>query len=235
MSDWSTTACSAGSSSANSPESRRQLVPPRSQIPAHGVHPRGPGRRTHSIRSHPPARRSILATVDPKRQHDTTIAAGTIDAGNVAVQRITISGIRADRPLIRFRAAWFCTTDLDPAWEVRETGWHVSLDGDAPLEVTLRMAVPLDRMAAVSPAYTAPTERSTRCHMSAQPPRASSPRWTFLRSSPRWDEKQTLLDRELKLPEMRLLLTAAPGRCQSYETNSSHLSYATLIHREATS
>jgi len=31
----------------------------------------------------------------------------------------------------------------------------VSLDGDAPLEVTLRMAVPLDRMAAVSPAYTA--------------------------------------------------------------------------------
>ena len=106
--------------------------------------------------------------------HDTMIAAGTIDAGNVAAQRITISGIRADRPLIRFRDTWFCTTDLDPAWEVRETGWHVSLDGDAPLEVTLRMAVPLDRMAAVSPAYTAPTERSTRCHMSAQPPRASS-------------------------------------------------------------
>ena len=86
--------------------------------------------------------------------HDTMIAAGTIDAGNVAVQRI-ISGIRADRPLIRFRDTWFCTTDLDPAWEVRETGRHVSLDGDAPLEVTLRMAVPLDRMAAVSPAYTA--------------------------------------------------------------------------------
>ena len=37
----------------------------------------------------------------------------------------------------------------------RETGWHVSVDGDAPLEVTLRMPVPLDRMAAVSPAYTA--------------------------------------------------------------------------------
>ena len=37
----------------------------------------------------------------------------------------------------------------------RETGWHVSVDGDAPLEVTLRMPVPLERMAAVSPAYTA--------------------------------------------------------------------------------
>jgi 4-hydroxy-tetrahydrodipicolinate reductase len=31
----------------------------------------------------------------------------------------------------------------------------VSVDGDAPLEVTLRMPIPLDRMADVSPAYTA--------------------------------------------------------------------------------
>ena len=87
--------------------------------------------------------------------HDTTIAAGTLAAGSVAAQRITISGIRAGRPLIQFRATWYCTTDLEPGWEVRETGWHVSVDGDAPLEVTLRMPIPLDRMAAVSPAYTA--------------------------------------------------------------------------------
>jgi hypothetical protein len=85
----------------------------------------------------------------------TKIAAGTLSAGSVAAQRITISGIRAGRPLIQFRATWYCTTDVDPAWEVRETGWHVSVDGDAPLEVTLRMPIPLDRMAAVSPAYTA--------------------------------------------------------------------------------
>jgi 2,4-diaminopentanoate dehydrogenase len=86
---------------------------------------------------------------------ETLIAAGTLAAGTVAAQRITISGIRAGRPLIQFRATWYCTADLDPAWDVRETGWHVSVDGDAPLEVTLRMPVPLDRMAAVSPAYTA--------------------------------------------------------------------------------
>ena len=86
---------------------------------------------------------------------ETTIAAGTMAAGSVAAQRITISGIRASLPLIQFRATWYCTTDLEPAWEVRETGWHVSVDGDAPLEVTLRMPIPLDRMAAVSPAYTA--------------------------------------------------------------------------------
>jgi 4-hydroxy-tetrahydrodipicolinate reductase len=86
---------------------------------------------------------------------ETKIAAGTLSAGSVAARRITISGIRAGKPLIQFRATWYCTTDLDPAWEVRETGWHVSVDGDAPLEVTLRMPIPLDRMAAVSPAYTA--------------------------------------------------------------------------------
>jgi hypothetical protein len=86
---------------------------------------------------------------------ETRIAAGTLTAGRVAAQRITISGIRAGQPLIQFRATWYCTTDLDPAWEVHETGWHVSVDGDAPLEVTLRMPIPLDRMAEVSPAYTA--------------------------------------------------------------------------------
>jgi 2,4-diaminopentanoate dehydrogenase len=86
---------------------------------------------------------------------ETTIAAGTLAAGSVAAQRITICGVRAGRPLIQFRATWYCTTDLAPAWDVRETGWHVSVDGDAPLEVTLRMPIPLDRMAAVSPGYTA--------------------------------------------------------------------------------
>jgi Thioesterase-like superfamily/2,4-diaminopentanoate dehydrogenase C-terminal domain len=86
---------------------------------------------------------------------ETAIAAGTLAAGSVAAQRITISGSRAGLPMLQFPAMWYCTTELDPAWEVRETGWHVSVDGDAPLDVTLRMPVPLDRMAAVSPAYTA--------------------------------------------------------------------------------
>jgi 2,4-diaminopentanoate dehydrogenase len=86
---------------------------------------------------------------------DTTIAAGTLKAGSVAAQRITVTGIRRGRPLIRFRATWYCTTELVPAWELLDTGWHVSVDGDAPLEVTLRMPIPLERMADISPAYTA--------------------------------------------------------------------------------
>ncbi len=80
---------------------------------------------------------------------------------------------------------------------------------------------------------TPPTERSTRCPTSAPPPRAFTRPWTFPRSSRHSAEKQVLLSGEYKLPKTSLLLTPAPGRCQSYETNSSHLSYATLIHREA--
>ncbi|MFA1546229.1 hypothetical protein [Actinomadura chokoriensis] len=83
------------------------------------------------------------------------IAAGVLEAGTVAAQRLTVSGMRGGRPVLRFRAAWYCTDDLDPAWDVRATGWHVRVDGDAPLDVDLRFPVPLERMAAVSPAYTA--------------------------------------------------------------------------------
>jgi hypothetical protein len=86
---------------------------------------------------------------------DTTIAAGELKVGTVAAQRVTVSGIRAGRQLLRFRATWYCTTDLEPSWDLLDTGWHVSVDGDAPLDVTLRMPIPLDRMAAISPAYTA--------------------------------------------------------------------------------
>ena len=86
---------------------------------------------------------------------ETAIAAGTLAAGTVAAQRITIAGIRDDRTLLRFRATWYCTTDLEPGWSLKDTGWHISVDGDAPLEVGLHMPIPLAHMAEVSPAYTA--------------------------------------------------------------------------------
>jgi hypothetical protein len=33
-------------------------------------------------------------------------------------------------------ATWYCNTDLQPAWDVRAIGWHVLVDGDAPLDIT---------------------------------------------------------------------------------------------------
>jgi hypothetical protein len=64
------------------------------------------------------------------------IAAGTLEAGTVAAQRVVVTGVHGGRPLLRFRATWYCTADLDPAWEVRRTGWRVRVDGDAPLDVS---------------------------------------------------------------------------------------------------
>lgn len=85
----------------------------------------------------------------------TTIAAGTIEAGTVAAQRMVITGLRRGRPLVTFRATWYCTADLDPAWELRDTGWHVTIGGDAPMDVEIRLDVPLERMAELSPGFTA--------------------------------------------------------------------------------
>jgi hypothetical protein len=88
-------------------------------------------------------------------RHRTTIAAGTIDAGRVAAQRFEVTGMRGGRPLLCFRATWYCTTDLEPEWALRQTGWHLVVDGDTPLDVDIRFPVSSDRYASVSPGYTA--------------------------------------------------------------------------------
>ncbi|MFB4309680.1 hypothetical protein [Actinomadura sp. GTD37] len=100
----------------------------------------------------------------------TEIAAGVLEAGTVAAQRLTVSGMRGGRPVLRFRASWYCTADLDPAWDVRATGWHVAVDGDAPLDVDLRFPVPLERMAETSPAYTANRAVNAVPYVCAAPP-----------------------------------------------------------------
>jgi 4-hydroxy-tetrahydrodipicolinate reductase len=83
------------------------------------------------------------------------IAAGTIEAGTVAAQRTSVSGLRGGRELMRFTATWYCSTDVEPAWDLRETGWRVVVDGDAPLDVGIRFPVAPERWAATSPGLTA--------------------------------------------------------------------------------
>jgi len=86
---------------------------------------------------------------------DIDIAAGPIAKGTVAAQRMIVNGIRNGRPLLTFRANWYCTTDLEPAWDLRSTGWRVAVDGDAPLDVELRFPISLEQMADTTPGYTA--------------------------------------------------------------------------------
>jgi hypothetical protein len=84
-----------------------------------------------------------------------TIAAGTLGAGTVAAQRMTVTGTHAGRALMTFTATWYCTEALDPAWTVRGDGWHVKVDGDAPLDIDIRFAIPDGRMGEMTPGYTA--------------------------------------------------------------------------------
>jgi len=40
--------------------------------------------------------------------------------------------------VLRFCATWYCTADLDLSWDVRATGWHVLVEGNAPLDIDIR-------------------------------------------------------------------------------------------------
>jgi hypothetical protein len=88
-------------------------------------------------------------------RRDITIAAGTITRGTVAAQRTTISGMRKGAPLLVFSANWYCSTDVEPAWTLRETGWRIEVQGDTPLDIDIRSPVPAERWAEVSPNLTA--------------------------------------------------------------------------------
>ncbi|MFN2537467.1 MAG: dihydrodipicolinate reductase [Mycobacteriales bacterium] len=85
----------------------------------------------------------------------TRIVAGELAAGTVAAQRMTIVGASGGSEVVRFTANWYCTADVEPAWDLGATGWRVRVVGDAPLVVELPFPVAIEDMAAVSPSYTA--------------------------------------------------------------------------------
>jgi 4-hydroxy-tetrahydrodipicolinate reductase len=87
--------------------------------------------------------------------HDVEIAAGTIEAGTVAAQRMIVTGLRDGMPILRMRTNWYCSSDIDPAWELGATGWRVQVEGDLPLDVRITFPVPEDEWGATSPGVTA--------------------------------------------------------------------------------
>jgi hypothetical protein len=100
-----------------------------------------------------------------------TIAAGTLDAGTVAAQRMTVTGRHAGRALLSFTATWYCTEDLEPAWTVPGwDGWRVHVEGDAPLDVDIRFAIPAGRMGEMTPGYTANRAVNAVSYVCAAPP-----------------------------------------------------------------
>jgi hypothetical protein len=88
-------------------------------------------------------------------QSDVDVAAGRIAAGTVAAQRLHVAGTRDGTPLLTFSANWYLTTDVEPQWDLRETGWHVLVEGDTPLDIDIHFPVEPDDWAATSPGLTA--------------------------------------------------------------------------------
>jgi 2,4-diaminopentanoate dehydrogenase len=86
---------------------------------------------------------------------DTAIAAGLIKKGTVAALRITVTGEHKGRPLLRFRANWYCTADIDQDWDLRESGWRVLVEGDTPMAMDIRFPVSAEDYPKVTPGFTA--------------------------------------------------------------------------------
>lgn len=81
----------------------------------------------------------FAVTRQPVKLHKTTI-----DAGSVGGQRHTVTGLHQGRPVLRFRSNWFVTTELDPEWDLRDDGWRVLVEGDTPLDITIRFPIAQD-------------------------------------------------------------------------------------------
>jgi 4-hydroxy-tetrahydrodipicolinate reductase len=92
----------------------------------------------------------VAATTRP-----VTIAAGDIDAGRVAAQRTIVAAMDGDDERLVFQATWYCSTELDHDWHLGETGWRVTIEGDAPLTVDIAFDVDLEHLASVTPGLTA--------------------------------------------------------------------------------
>jgi 2,4-diaminopentanoate dehydrogenase len=103
-------------------------------------------------------------------RRDVEVAAGRLAAGTIAAQRLEVTGLHDGRPLLTFSANWYLTTEVDPAWDLRETGWRVLVDGDTPLDVGIRFPVVPEAWAATSPGLTAHRPVNAVPYVCAAPP-----------------------------------------------------------------
>ena len=89
-------------------------------------------------------------------RQDLHIAAGTVPAGTVGAMRTTITCKHQGRPVLRFRANWYVTTDIEDAdWDLRESGWRITTEGDTPVKVDIMFPVADEDYAAYTPGLTA--------------------------------------------------------------------------------
>jgi 4-hydroxy-tetrahydrodipicolinate reductase len=107
-----------------------------------------------------PIERFEVAGAQGIARKDVHIAAGVVPAGTVAATRTSISGIRNGKPLMTFTTTWFVSENVDTSdgktWEFRSpSGWHVLVEGDCPIDLSISFPVPLEDYANMTPGLTA--------------------------------------------------------------------------------
>jgi 4-hydroxy-tetrahydrodipicolinate reductase len=83
------------------------------------------------------------------------IAAGTLDAGTVAVMKLVVDGMLHGRAVITLEWIWRTTDDVRTDWPTGSSRWLVHVDGDPTLDAQLELATELDARRATSLAAAA--------------------------------------------------------------------------------
>jgi 4-hydroxy-tetrahydrodipicolinate reductase len=91
---------------------------------------------------------------------DVHIAAGIVPKGTVAATKTTVAAMRGGKTLMSFTSNWFVSDDVDTSdgeeWEFRTpSGWHILLQGDCPLDISISFPVALENYADMTPGLTA--------------------------------------------------------------------------------
>jgi 4-hydroxy-tetrahydrodipicolinate reductase len=66
-----------------------------------------------------------------------------------------VAGVLNGKPVIRFRLNWYCTLDIDKDWDLRGNGWHVLVQGEAPISTYITFPVEKARMSTAMGSLTA--------------------------------------------------------------------------------
>ena len=126
-----------------------------------------PNRRVGTAASTPPTFRAVADAIGLSLDEVTTsieyavtrrretIAAGTLEAGTIGAMRMGVIGLRQGKPVLRRFSIWYVARDLDPQWELRDSGWRMQVDGDTSLDVSIAFAVAAEDYARFSPGLTA--------------------------------------------------------------------------------
>jgi 2,4-diaminopentanoate dehydrogenase len=78
-----------------------------------------------------------------------------IEKGTIAAQRISISGMRNGKPIIRYRLNWYCTTNVDEDWDLRRSGWRLLIQGETPIDISVTFPVAGDQISPAMAGITA--------------------------------------------------------------------------------